>query len=152
MTTTPEREIGNARKRIEDPRLVHGGGQYVDDLRLPGALEVAFVRSTYAHARIKVDLEAARRAPGVLAAWLGERVKDTPALPLTVSPPDLRVAPMPPTWLRSTTSHCPPSSTPSAPSSLTPQSSTPSWAATSPCTCSARAAMSRVPSPAPSAP
>ena len=73
-----EREVGAARRRVEDPRLVRGAGQYVDDLRLPGTVDVAFVRSGYAHARIKrIDLDAARRAPGVVAAWSGERLKDS---------------------------------------------------------------------------
>jgi aerobic carbon-monoxide dehydrogenase large subunit len=92
-----EREIGAARRRVEDPRLVRGAGQYVDDLRLPGTVDVAFVRSGYAHARVKrVDLEAARQAPGVGAAWSGERLKDTPAPPLMINLPDMRVTPLPP--------------------------------------------------------
>ena len=36
MTAVHDREIGAQRKRVEDPRLVRGEGQYVDDLRLPG--------------------------------------------------------------------------------------------------------------------
>ena len=39
-------------KRVEDPRLLRGGGRYVADLVLPGMLSVAFVRSPHAHARI----------------------------------------------------------------------------------------------------
>ena len=39
-------------KRVEDPRLIRGIATYVDDLRLPGMLHAAFVRSPYAHARI----------------------------------------------------------------------------------------------------
>ena len=67
MQAVQDREIGAYRKRVEDPRLVRGEGQYVDDLRLPGTLEVVFVRSDYAHAKIKsVDLSAARPRP----AWL----------------------------------------------------------------------------------
>src|SRR5438094_10078859 len=97
MTTSRSREIGAARKRVEDPRLVRGAGQYVDDLRLPGTLEVAFVRSGYAHARLKsVGLEAARGAPGVVAAWSGEQVKDAPTPPLMITVPDMKVTPMPP--------------------------------------------------------
>jgi carbon-monoxide dehydrogenase large subunit len=44
--------IGQRIRRREDPRLVTGRGQFVDDLRLPGALHAAFVRSPWAHARI----------------------------------------------------------------------------------------------------
>jgi carbon-monoxide dehydrogenase large subunit len=85
VTTARQREVGVARRRVEDPRLVQGAGQYVEDLRLPRTVDVAFVRSTYAHARIKsIKLEAALAEPGVLAAWSGERVKDTPRIPYQV--------------------------------------------------------------------
>lgn len=60
--------IGQPVRRVEDPRLVRGRGQYVDDLRLPGMLHAAFLRSPHAHARLgQVDVEAARRRDGVLA-------------------------------------------------------------------------------------
>src|SRR5690348_1350083 len=63
--TAPSSEIGVHRKRIEDPRLLRGEGQYVDDLRLENVAEVAFVRSAHAHARIvAIHVEAARQAPG----------------------------------------------------------------------------------------
>ena len=85
MTITPTEthaEIGLHRKRVEDPRLLRGEGQYVDDLRLEGVAEVAFLRSSHAHARLtRVDVEAARRAPGVLAVWTGDDVRDLPRLP-----------------------------------------------------------------------
>src|SRR5438093_11932684 len=97
LTTTIDHEIGAHRRRVEDPRLVQGAGQYVDDLRLPGTVDVAFVRSAYAHARIKsVDLEAARKAPGVVAVWSGQDVKDTPRLPNRVPIPGKKVSPLPP--------------------------------------------------------
>src|SRR5947207_8816833 len=84
------REIGMARRRVEDPRLVRGQGQYVDDLRLPGTVDVAFVRSEYARARIRrVELEAARQAPGVLAAWAGQQVRESPRPPLMIQLPDM---------------------------------------------------------------
>jgi aerobic carbon-monoxide dehydrogenase large subunit len=90
-------EIGAHRKRVEDPTLLRGEGQYLDDLRLPGTLEVAFVRSTYAHARIRgVDVSAALAAPGVAAVWDGSRVSDVPRLPNTVPIEGKRVSPLPP--------------------------------------------------------
>ncbi|BFI76130.1 glyceraldehyde dehydrogenase subunit alpha [Sulfurisphaera ohwakuensis] len=46
--------IGKPIKRIEDLRLITGKGAYVDDIELPGTLFVAFVRSKYPHARIKI--------------------------------------------------------------------------------------------------
>jgi carbon-monoxide dehydrogenase large subunit len=96
MIGAAHQEIGAARRRVEDPRLIQGAGQYVDDLRLPGTVDVAFVRSVYAHARIKsVDLEAARRAPGVVLAWSGEHVKDTPRVPNRMAIKDVKVSPLP---------------------------------------------------------
>ena len=62
------RSLGAAVKRLEDPAILKGAGRYVDDLSLPGMLEVAFVRSSEAHARIKdVDATSARAVPGVHA-------------------------------------------------------------------------------------
>jgi carbon-monoxide dehydrogenase large subunit len=45
--------IGQALRRLEDPRLVTGSGQYVDDKTMPGLLHAVFVRSIEAHARIE---------------------------------------------------------------------------------------------------
>ena len=42
--------VGRPIKRIEDPRLVTGSDRYVNDVRLDGALTLAFVRSPHAHA------------------------------------------------------------------------------------------------------
>lgn len=61
------RFIGQPLRRTEDPRLLTGRGRYVDDIRLPGTLHVAFVRSPHAHARVvAVDTAAARARPGVV--------------------------------------------------------------------------------------
>jgi len=60
--------IGRSIRRIEDRRFVTGRGQYVDDVTVPDALHVAFVRSPYAHAAIRgVDSRAALAIPGVAA-------------------------------------------------------------------------------------
>ncbi len=57
---------------MEDPRLIQGQGQYLDDIRLDGLLHCAFLRSPHAHAEIlKVDAVAAARAPGVHAVLTG---------------------------------------------------------------------------------
>ncbi len=59
--------VGARLKRPDDPRLLTGRGRYVDDLVLPRMVHVAVVRSPHAHARVVgVDVEAARRAPGVV--------------------------------------------------------------------------------------
>ena len=70
MTMTTE--IGKARARKEDARLVTGQTTWTDNIQLPGLMQIAFVRSPMAHARItRVDLSAAREAPGVIAAYSG---------------------------------------------------------------------------------
>jgi carbon-monoxide dehydrogenase large subunit len=54
--------------RVEDERLLRGNGRFIDDAAPPGHASAAFVRSPHAFARIlSVDVEDARRAPGVLA-------------------------------------------------------------------------------------
>jgi aerobic carbon-monoxide dehydrogenase large subunit len=60
--------LGARVRRLEDPRVLLGKTRYVDDVRLPGLLAMAFVRSPYAHARIRsIDLQAARHAADVIA-------------------------------------------------------------------------------------
>jgi len=60
--------LGNRVPRTEDPRFLTGAGTYVENLELPGAAWVTYVRSTMAHARVtSIDVEEARSAPGVLA-------------------------------------------------------------------------------------
>ena len=64
--------LGAQVKRKEDPRLITGTSQYVDDIALPGLLHVAFVRSPHAHANIRgIDAAAARALPGVVAVVTG---------------------------------------------------------------------------------
>src|SRR5579884_1415123 len=72
VSATIERLLGKSVRRKEDPRLLTGRGTYVDDVKLPGMLHVAFLRSTHAHARIRgIAVEAARRRPGVVAVFTG---------------------------------------------------------------------------------
>jgi carbon-monoxide dehydrogenase large subunit len=60
--------IGQGVSRFEDPRLLRGGGRYVDDLKLPGMAHGVVLRSQHAHAKIlSLDVSAAKAAPGVLA-------------------------------------------------------------------------------------
>jgi len=68
--------IGCAKKRKEDPRFVQGKGQYVDDVKMPGMLCGAMVRSPYAHARIKsINKEKALALPGVHAVITADDLK-----------------------------------------------------------------------------
>ena len=65
--------MGSARKRVEDARFTQGKGNYVDDIKMDGMLFGDFVRSPYAHARVKsVDKEAALALPGVHAVLTAE--------------------------------------------------------------------------------
>jgi aerobic carbon-monoxide dehydrogenase large subunit len=58
--------VGAQVRRVEDPRVLLGKTCYVNDIRLPDSLAIAFVRSPYAHARIsRIDVSAARTQPGV---------------------------------------------------------------------------------------
>ena len=77
---TTETMFGKAVKRKEDPRLITGHGQYVDDIHLPGVQTVVFLRSPYAHAKIaKIDTSAAEKHPGVMKVYTG---KDFPQVPV----------------------------------------------------------------------
>src|SRR5438067_5964268 len=64
--------LGQPVPRFEDPRLLRGGGRYVDDMVLPRMVFGHVLRSPYAHARIRnIDTAAAKSAPGVLAVLAG---------------------------------------------------------------------------------
>ena len=64
--------IGQGVPRFEDPRLLRGGGRYVDDIVLPGMAFGFVLRSPHAHARIRgIDTAAAKAASGVLAVLTG---------------------------------------------------------------------------------
>jgi carbon-monoxide dehydrogenase large subunit len=64
--------LGQAVPRFEDPRLLRGGGRYVDDMVLPRMAFGHVLRSPHAHARIRsIDTSAAKAAPGVLAVLTG---------------------------------------------------------------------------------
>jgi carbon-monoxide dehydrogenase large subunit len=69
--------IGTSIRRKEDGRLLTGRGQYVDDVQFPGMLHLAVLRSPHAHARIqRIDAEAARARPGVVAVVTGATVRE----------------------------------------------------------------------------
>ncbi|MGY1681512.1 xanthine dehydrogenase family protein molybdopterin-binding subunit [Geodermatophilus sp. SYSU D01176] len=76
-TQAPEREVGKARRRKEDARLITGRTTWTDNMVLPGMLHLAVVRSPVAHAKITaVDVSAAQEAPGVVAVLTGRDVAD----------------------------------------------------------------------------
>src|ERR671933_2216614 len=64
--------LGRSVKRKEDDRFIQGRGNYVDDIRLPGMLHMAILRSQVAHARIRsIDTSRAAAAEGVVAVITG---------------------------------------------------------------------------------
>ena len=72
----PLQGIGASRRRVEDARFIQGKGNYVDDIKLPGMLFGAFVRSPHAHARVKaIRVEAAVASPGVKAVLTAADLK-----------------------------------------------------------------------------
>ena len=83
--------------RLEDARLLTGGGCYSDDFTLPGQAYGWVVRSPHGHARIAaIDTSAARAMPGVLLVLTGADVvadglKPVPHIPAAMSPPDIKL-------------------------------------------------------------
>ena len=71
------RWIGQPIRRVEDPRLLTGLGQFVDDIPCPGALHMALLRSDHPHARIlNVNVQKAAAMPGVHGVYLWDDVKE----------------------------------------------------------------------------
>jgi carbon-monoxide dehydrogenase large subunit len=93
----PDSAIGTSLPRLEDARLLTGGGCYSDDFTLPGQAYAWVVRSPYPHVRIvAVDPSVARAMPGVLAVLTGADVaadglKPVPHIPAAMSPPDIKL-------------------------------------------------------------
>jgi carbon-monoxide dehydrogenase large subunit len=72
LSQPPQSLIGQSLKRREDERFLTGAGQYTDDVALAGQSHGAFLRSPYAHARIRsIDTANAAQAPGVLRIFTG---------------------------------------------------------------------------------
>ena len=66
---------GQAVKRVEDATLLVGRGLFTDNVPVAGATHIAFLRSPYAHARIKsIDVAAAAAMPGVIAVYTGAQL------------------------------------------------------------------------------
>ncbi len=89
------RFVGSAVKRLEDPRLIQGQAQYVDDLAFPGTLHAFLLRSPYAHARlIRLGASDALKQPGVLAVLTAKDVEGkVRQKPLRISLPGLKNPP-----------------------------------------------------------
>ncbi len=96
MVTVSGRLLGAPVKRVEDPRFVTGAARYVADIRLPGMLYVAFLRSPHASARIRrLDPSPARALPGVVAVLTGEDIAGLGDMPVNRVVEGMRVPPHP---------------------------------------------------------
>src|SRR5215475_1875800 len=89
MTATPRKDetlsvldrpnsyIGKTVPRPNLDRLMQGRGQYVSDLELPRMVHVVYVRSPYAHAKIKgIDSASAKQMPGIIAVVTGQELAE----------------------------------------------------------------------------
>jgi carbon-monoxide dehydrogenase large subunit len=85
--------VGASVKRREDPRMITGRGQYVDDVKLVNMAYMAVLRSPHGHARIRsINTEAARGAPGVLTVLTGQDIGDRlGVVPVAAQLPDMKV-------------------------------------------------------------
>ncbi len=80
LPTSKARYIGERVPRVEDPMLVSGRAEFIDNAALPGMLHGAILRSPFAHARIvRIDTSRARALPGVFAVVTGEDARATTA-------------------------------------------------------------------------
>ena len=81
--------IGSAEPRVGGERLASGAGRFVADVRVPGMLEAAVLRSRHAHARIgRIDARRALALPGVRAVLTAADVPDKAVIPHRVPAPD----------------------------------------------------------------
>ncbi len=82
MTAATTKMVGQALKRREDPKLITGQGNFLDDIKLAGMLHCVVLRSPYAHAKIgKIDTSKAVVHPGVVAVFVGDDMLEINPLP-----------------------------------------------------------------------
>lgn len=88
MHASGQLRIGQPVRRLEDDALLTGVARFIDDLELPGAAHAAFVRSSHVHARVQsIDCAAARAAPGVLAVYTADDLRQAGIGPMQVTVP-----------------------------------------------------------------
>ena len=90
--TKTEKLVGKRIRRREDPRLITGTATYVDDIKMPGMLYAAILRSPHAAAKIRsIDISKAAALKGVHAVFVGKDTENAGAVPCGASLPGLRV-------------------------------------------------------------
>lgn len=96
VAVTKKQLVGTSQKRMEDPKFISGSGRYIDDIRLPGMLYAAFVRSPHAHAKVlKIDPSKALNHPGVKAVLTDEDLKGIKNMPTVDEEPEKKATPRP---------------------------------------------------------
>jgi CO/xanthine dehydrogenase Mo-binding subunit len=86
LPTTSARYLGKDVSRIEDPALVAGTVEFIDNYSVPGMAHCAMMRSPHPHARIlSIDVSAAEQMPGVYAVLTGSEVEQW-CSPMATSP------------------------------------------------------------------
>ncbi|MEO8688870.1 MAG: xanthine dehydrogenase family protein molybdopterin-binding subunit [Solirubrobacteraceae bacterium] len=84
--------VGQALRRKEDPRMITGRGNYVDDMIVSGMLYMHVVRSSEAHAKIvSIDATGAREHPGVYGVFTAEDLDIASGLPMAWVPPGVEI-------------------------------------------------------------
>lgn len=74
--------LGNRVTRVEDPRFLTTGGNYVDDIRFEHEAHVAYVRSPYPHAEIvSIDVDEALEVPGVIRIFTADDISEVKPIP-----------------------------------------------------------------------
>src|SRR5689334_22179063 len=87
LPNTAPRYVGQPVERIEDPALLTGQTEFIDNVVLPRMLHCAILRSPHAHARITaIDTSEAEKLPGVFAVVTGEDAKRWSNPCMTVPP------------------------------------------------------------------
>ncbi|HEX5260882.1 MAG TPA: xanthine dehydrogenase family protein molybdopterin-binding subunit [Gaiellales bacterium] len=106
IATDTRNGIGESPLRKEDARLLVGRARFVDDVKLPGMLHMALVRSPYAHADIvSIDKQAALASPGVTAVFTGDDLKFAAGVPCASNPTGEMVHPARPPLARGRVRH-----------------------------------------------
>jgi CO/xanthine dehydrogenase Mo-binding subunit len=84
--SAPGKVIGRSLRRLEDPPLVKGEGQFAADINFPGQWVMRVVRSPVAHGRIEsINASAALALPGVHAVWTHADVAHIPRIPFRLT-------------------------------------------------------------------
>ena len=85
LPTSEARFVGKAVPRVEDPALITGEVEFIDNVSLPGMLHCAILRSPFAHAKIEnIDLAEALELPGVVAIATGQDALAWSTPPMTM--------------------------------------------------------------------